>query len=189
MIFKRQRLFDLVPVPRHIKMRSYLINRLLASFENQKNSQVPRVHKDSPELWAITKLNKELDAMEGLSQKLGFKLMLVLITPQSDYIPTEQRTEPAWTQNDYEKLRYVLQKRGGLLTLDFKTLLYSSTASGVLGLTSDLSDTLFSNSTKGPLPLGTRHFNEKGYFLFAQSVYQYLKNNQVLENQSGSEEL
>ncbi len=188
-IYKRQRLFDLMPLPRYIKTHSYLINRLLAFFENQKNSQVPHANADNQKSWAIAKLNKEIDTMEELSQKLKFKLMYVLITPQSDYIPVEQRGEPArWIENDYEKLRYSLRKRRGLLTLDFKTLLSSSTSGGVLGLTSDLKDTLFSDATKDPLPMGVRHFNKKGYFLFAQSVYQYLKDNQLLEKRSTSVE-
>lgn len=166
-------------------MRSYLINRLLAFFENQKNFQVPQVHKDNPVLWAISKLNKELDSMEELSKKLKFRLVYVLITPQADYMPTKQSGGPLrWTMNDYEQLKFVLQKRTDLVILDFKTLLYSSTPSDVLGFTSDLGYTLFSGATKDPLPLGVRHFNERGYSLFAQFVYQHLKDNQLFERRS-----
>lgn len=179
-LYVRQKYFDMIPLPRAVKLQSYLLNLYLFAFERWSNGAVPEKYIDNPDQWSMDKIPRELDAMEALSSIYQFKLIYVLITPQAAYMPPQEMNSDAqWGLDNYVRLQHILEGKQNVLMLDFRTDPIA-TSESALGSPRDIKDSIFLDARRDSMPKGQRHFNETGHDLFAKVVVHYMETNHML---------
>lgn len=181
-IFLRQKFYDLIPLSRKLKLRSRIVNLVLFFFEYFKGAQVPREFRFRGHEWSLLKINAEIDEMEKLAQLYNFVFYPVLITPQEYYMSQENPMTPTgWALYDFRLLQSALKTRSQLFTLDF-SFLSANDKTNTEQTNGAISSDYYSEGTRDPLPLGSRHFNERGYAIFAHEIFQLLKNDRAINN-------
>lgn len=169
-LYRRQLFYDYTPLPSLVKRRSYLLNVFWKATELMCPSIEPDSGLESREL---KKINLELDAMDVLSRKHGFRVIPMLIAPQARYLA---EIEPDPWKNDplvqwHRALLEALKKRPGFID---GTLENPYTRRGeVRGPTPGTAlrgPDIFNDGTRDGNPLGDRHLSEIGYRLLAKKV-------------------
>jgi hypothetical protein len=175
-IYKRQVFYDAIPFERKVKNRSFILNQTLFLFELQKI--IPKMEKYSHNytLWSIDKITKEVDLMDQLASQYGFSVYYVLVYPQAYYMPHEQvDSKTQWALIDNNRIYNILHSKNNFIPLDFSET-QSLISASVSGAQTTIVDSIFSDGkTDTLIQKGTRHFNERGYQLFAERVFDVIR--------------
>ena len=168
-LYRRQRLFEAIPLPRLVKALSGLVNLAMVQFERQQMESVPDAHQSDVMGWGLEKLRLQVARMKQLAEEHGFKLYIILIAPQSVYLA---ESEPAhwaefWEAKDYERIRIALAEEERLLVMRF----HEDDLPGPPGEGgSSLATLIFSDEEEDSAPMGTRHLNARGYALVTRQI-------------------
>ena len=168
-MYRRQRFYNLVPLPVSVKRGSYLFNLMLRRYERGRSAAVPK-GKD-PTTWGREKIALEVARMSELAEQHSFKLYLALVAPQSTYQEVEKNGPAYWESIEYPKLTAALQAFPNFIDVRFdRAVVEEKVHRGA---------DIFADGTRDSNPIGTRHFNESGYTMMAETVAPYLRNQQA----------
>jgi lysophospholipase L1-like esterase len=159
-IYLRQRFYDLLPLPRGLKQRSYLLNLVLKAAERLPRTRVPSEFDRDPTEWGLRKLDLELAALARLEREYGFVAYIVPIAPQSVYLAASATPDAdAWTRYwgtlDHRRIAGLLRDRADVIDAWFGA---------------SHADDIFADAASDPAERGERHFNEAGYAMLAELV-------------------
>jgi lysophospholipase L1-like esterase len=160
----RQHIFDLTPLPRTVKKRSWLFQELLHATET---FGIPKPGHGIER--SLAKLARELDAFVALGRRHGFTPYVLLVPPQSLYLAPRDpdRWRAMWNVVDHERLVALVGARPDLID-------------GFLGTAHALD--YFADGERDLAPLGDRHLNERGYGRLATVVARRLLRDGVLSD-------
>jgi hypothetical protein len=137
-------------------------------------------------MWGNLKFKLEIEEMEELSKRYNFEIYYILITPQGMYaLNNIDKSMRNWEETGYSLLKKTLYSEvnnNSIVDLNFNQINNNSQVN-VLGTATDYGTKFFSDENKDMQPFGDRHFNESGYQIFTDMVYEkilheniYLKN-------------
>ncbi len=119
-LYKRQRLFEGIPLKRDWKRASRLVQLLMDPYESHKADFVPADRLSDQSLWGLEKLHLQVAAMNQLAAEHGFAIYYVLIPAQTVYLA--ETGEAVWTDHwltkDHERIRDELKGQPTFLDLD-----------------------------------------------------------------------
>jgi hypothetical protein len=149
----RQRVFAWTPLPAGLKKHSRLFQLVLRGVERATRPEPP----DHPTAWSLAKIARELDEFERLAARYGFAPYLVLVPPQTLYLPHD---DPAvatqqWSIVDHDRIATLLRGRRESITVVPRR---SAAAAD------------FATAVEDPQAYGVRHFNARGYARLAAVV-------------------
>ena len=174
-LYLRQVYSNNFPIPQKWKDKSYLFNLTLKLFEFFQSTKVPNEFKRNATDWGWKKFNAQLDKMEELSKNFDFKLLYVLIPPESVYLQKEDKlkwSDEHWANQMNKEILKELNNRENFLYLVFKDediekVIVPSEHSGFEYTSYDI----FTNGSVEPyMTPGVFHFNKKGYRLMAEMI-------------------
>lgn len=164
----RHRAYLGVPLPNAVKSSSPVIRLAMRAHETWSKRDL-RLDDPAAIEMSKRKILLAIDAMDDLATKHGFDVFYVLIAPQALYL-REQDPE-TWDNHyhvfGYRSLRPLLSRQAGFVDAWFGDADYRACDSRIT--VPPLSD-LFANDGRDKNPVGTRHFNETGYYLLADVV-------------------
>ena len=169
----RQLIYDKFPLSATIKNDSYLFNLLLKSTERLQRWQVPETYKNNAEEWGLQKIKLAVDEMNRLAKTYGFEIYYVIITNQSVYL--QQADTLKWKDNiravSHRKIEAMLGDQGNIINARFNNPYIRS---GTKDENPTGAPDIFADEKRDGNVLGDRHFNETGYRLLADKVFQHL---------------
>lgn len=169
----RQLIFDYFPLPDAIKNNSYFFNLLLKSTEILRRWQVPENYKRSDKEWGLQKIRLAVDEMNQLAEIYGFDIYYLLIANQSLYL---ENADPLNWKDDvraagFKKIEAMMQDQVNVISARFNNP-YSPP--GTENENPAGSQDIFSDEKRDGNVLGDRHFNEIGYRLLAETVFEHI---------------
>ena len=156
-LYIRQVVHLWAPLPQGVKQHSYLYRSLMKAIEFLGSYPLPDGSAKTPMAWGAEKLRLEMQGFQELAADRNFVGYLVLIAPQSVYLA---RTEPErwsrhWSIRQYEMILAMLKHEETFIHAWFPTAERGE---------------IHVDSTRDSVKYGTRHFNEAGYRLLAETI-------------------
>jgi len=167
-LYRRQELFESIPLPRALKRKSCLVHLVMKLFEHDRAEFVPEQHKSDPALWGLQKIRLQVDSMNELARKHDFRVYYLLIAPQARFLAdTNSDWAEFWETKDYSRILSVLETEPAFMELEWE----SREARAAPG-NSDipLALRIFSSESADSSPIGSRHLNVLGYSLVADQI-------------------
>jgi lysophospholipase L1-like esterase len=165
-LYRRQKIYDAIPLPNRWKRNSRILWTAMKSWEAVHRS----VKERSPQrrAWAGRKLVLALREAEQLATRHGFRLLIVLITPQSMFM---ERADPAGAKKallsrEYERLRRLVDEAG----LSYLEPMWRPPPPQPPETLEAPEFGVFADASRDDAHLGGRHLNEAGYRLLAQRI-------------------
>jgi hypothetical protein len=160
-LYRRQRLFDAIPLPVPVKRQSRIVELLMRALERQVGAEAPVELGGAPEHWALEKIRLAIEEMQRLSHAHGFQLWVALVVPQFFYLDSEKErvsgeaADGRW-RRDLAALFELASAYPGFVPL------YAGGGPGWRRI--------FEDGTRDTNPFGSRHFSEHGYRWMAATV-------------------
>jgi lysophospholipase L1-like esterase len=161
-LYRRQRIFDLTPLPATLKLQSSLYLYVLKATERWATSQVPARYARDPDQWALEKIRLEIGEMERLGAQHDFATYFVVVPPQATYLANPQPQSCAdlsQIRRRDAQLREALRSHPGFI--DFEP--------GARGDPS-VNERYFARPDRDGNCLGDRHLNVRGYRVMARRI-------------------
>lgn len=177
-LYVRWRL-NTAPLPRIVK-DSKLFTLFLKSTEILIEHRVPEQFKKDVSLWGYIKLIKEIDEISALARENNFEIYYVFIAPQVIYGLGENE----WLVQKYDLMKQIktrIKPQDHIIDIDFR-MITEIESQKIFGKPIDVGKELFADNSQDVNLLGDRHFNARGYQLFADMVFNSLvKNSAVIQ--------
>lgn len=179
-LYKRQKFFNAIPLPFIMKKNSIFIRLILKIFERGEGSQIPMKYKKDPHVWGWKKFELEVDEIKVLSQKYGFKLFFLVITPQAVYLSDNKEQSTNWNSywgiKEYEAMHDLFSRQDNFIETNFLDSDFSLITEAFPGqfFTYAIEKDLFSGDDVDHNLLGDKHLNRFGYWLLARKIGTYI---------------
>jgi hypothetical protein len=175
-LYRRQRFYDAVPLNGWLLRNSLIFRFMLRGAERWQTSALPSTHLGEARLWGTEKIALAVERMKNLGHKHGFRPYFALVAPQAAYLgPEEQTPKLRAFLRGYNRMLAILRDEPDFLHVRFDV------ADG-----DNPSHSFFVGADRDPLELGSRHFNETGYRLFAEQVFARLVSDGALTSAPAS---
>jgi lysophospholipase L1-like esterase len=167
-LYRRTLFYERVPFHDTLRQNSFLFRYLLKVAELAENAAVPAAYESDPKAWARDKIRLEIARMDELAAKHDFRSYLLLVAPEALSLSIRSREEApphvAEFARSYERLLKLLERRADFIDARF----YEADARTPR-------DDIWINDGRDPLSPGGRHFDETGYGLLAELVFERLR--------------
>lgn len=171
-IHRRQRIYDWAPLPRSVKDGSYLFQMMLRAFE--ATQPLPTAYGKNRYKWSLDKIDLQMRHMQELSRKHGFRFHAFLCMPGAVFYHLTGRPRipgGSWKNHSafwpFEVLRNMIGRLPSFINVDFNP-------DDLLLVKRRFGDTytgdLFSGDEDPGTPVGSKHYNEFGYWLLAKKL-------------------
>jgi len=187
-VYFRQKILNFFPGSLEIKKKSYLLRLLLKTAERLEASYVPLSRMQEPFFYGFEKLKFAITEMKELAKINNFKLHMVLSGFQQDYLSKGNDDFDAKAfgmSNSNQRILALLQQQfqdtDTLINTDFQNhdLKILDKEFPESAPFTSLGMELFADDKTDLIgPIGFKHYNKYGYWLFAQKIgAQILKDN------------
>jgi hypothetical protein len=163
-MYRRQRLFDAIPLPVEVKRRSRLVQIAMRATERGAGAELPAAFRDGPSAWALEKLRLALEDMHRLGREHGFRVYVALVVPQFFYLDaaegrSDENEHDGPRRRDFASLWELASSYPGFVPLHLR------------GAGRDERwRMLFEDGTRDANPVGSRHYSKLGYRWMAARI-------------------
>lgn len=157
-IHRRLALWRSIPLPNILRKRSAILRAYIHVWEQREREKPTADRSNEPDLLELL-----LERAREQARAHGFRLWLVLITPEAAYLPEQDPDRPSYIHllEDYDRLRHTLKEQPRFAEARYPT-------SGAAQLDPAR---IFLDPSRDPAYPGDHHFNEEGQRRLASQVY------------------
>lgn len=179
-LYLREKLCRLLPGPLGLAKRAYLFRLLLDATKLYWASEVPPEYEDRLLDYGRLKAQLILEEVVRLSKEHGFKLVFALVDPQAIHLGPEDAASvdtSDWWHSNFVALKAMFSGREHFIDTQFSADDLAAVNRHFSSRITSVGRGLFLDGEHDPAPLGIRHYNKFGYWVFARKIARYLNAN------------